>query len=77
MSKNGGRYDKYIVCPFYRGSDPYHISCEGVTKDTSIKVAFGDSNKTSMYKDAFCRSIDGYRRCRICEMLMGKYADEK
>ena len=76
MNRSGSD-DKAIVCPFYRGFDPYRISCEGVTEDSSIKVTFGNPEKAKAYKDCFCRDIDGYRRCRISEMLMGKYADEK
>lgn len=74
MNRSGSD-DIYIVCPFYRGTDPYHIFCEGVTEDTSLKVTFGDPKKTSMYKECFCRNIDGYKRCRISEMLERKYAD--
>lgn len=76
MSRDG-RYDKAIVCPFYRASDPYHVCCEGITKDSSIKVTFGNSDKTTMYKDCFCRNIDGYKRCKINEMLERKYVDDE
>lgn len=74
--KNRGRYDKAIVCPFYRNSDPYHISCEGVTKETSTKVSFGDTEKVNAYKDKHCRSLSGYGRCLICDMLERKYIDD-
>lgn len=73
---NKGKYDKAIVCPFYRCSDPYHISCEGVTEDSSIKVTFGLPDKTNMYKDCFCRNIDGYTHCKVAEMLTRKYNDD-
>ena len=74
---NKGKYDKAIVCPFYRCSDPYYICCEGVTNDSSIKVTFGIPEKVNLYKDCFCRNIDGYRRCKVSDMLTRKYADEK
>ena len=69
------RDDKAVVCPFYRFSDHYHICCEGVSEDTSIKVTFGDPKKTENYKNCFCRNIDGYKRCRVSDMLTRKYAD--
>ena len=75
MSRDN-RNDKAIVCPYYRCSDPYHICCEGVTEDTSIKVTFGDPKKTANYKHCFCRSIEAYKRCKVCDMLERKYADE-
>ena len=77
MKNRQGRYDKAIVCPFYRCSDPFHICCEGINEDTSIKVTFGNPDKVNTYKDCFCRNIDAYKRCMVCEMLERKYADEK
>lgn len=74
--KYKGRYDKSIVCPFYRYADSQHIGCEGVCKGNTLSINFENPNEEKAYKDRHCRSMEGYRLCKVCEMLEAKYADD-
>lgn len=66
---------KYVVCPFYRGSDSNRIRCEGLTEKNTINLVFEDSNKQKDYKKEYCCDIDNYQNCMICCMLERKYGD--
>ena len=79
MSKvgDGDMKDKSVVCPFYKWADHNRIGCEGITKSNTVSLVFGDSFQRTQYKKTYCRSMEKYSSCRICQMLMGKYADEK
>ena len=79
MSKvgDGDIKDKSVVCPFYRWADKVRIGCEGVTDSNTLSLIFGDPNKRNEYKIKYCRSMERYRECQICQLLYRKYADEK
>ena len=79
MSKVGDRdiKERGIVCPFYAWADKNRIGCEGISKDNTLSLVFGDPNKRNEYKIKYCRSMERYRECQICQLLYRKYADEK
>lgn len=79
MSKVGDAdtKDAYVVCPFYKWADKHRIGCEGVSDGNVTTLLFGDPNKRNEYKIKYCRSIERYKSCRVCQMLMEKYADEE
>ena len=76
MRRNVDTNEKSIVCPFFKWTDNNHIACEGVCLANTVSLNFGNPNDETAYKNRFCRSIDGYKECRICEMLMVKYEDD-
>ena len=69
--------DKSIACPFYRWQDKNRIACEGTTKHNTISLIFGDSNAKLDHRARHCRSINGYKGCRVAQMLYQKYADKE
>lgn len=65
------------VCPFYKEEleDRRVIVCEGVTKNSLLQLAFQTRQSADKYKKNHCY-CDGYKTCRICKMLYGKYEYE-
>lgn len=76
MKKNVSNKEVLIVCPFFKYNDPYHIGCEGVCGGTTLSVNFKSPQDKDEYKDRFCRNIENYHKCRVCEMLEAKYVDD-
>ena len=68
--------EKTIVCPFLKWVDENHIACEGVDLTDTVCLNFSDSKKSTAYKNRYCRSMNGYKECRICKMLEEKWADD-
>ena len=64
---------KYVVCPYYKKHDDYRIRCEGIDKDSSIHVVFGDPRKMEIFKVKHCHSFQGYHKCLVCQALDKKY----
>lgn len=62
---------KEAACPYYRCEDAQAIYCEGVEQGTALRLTFAKS--AGDYKQAYCRSIQGYPRCRIARMLADKW----
>ena len=77
MKRRVDTTDKSVVCPFFKWSDKNHIGCEGVSVGNTVSLVFGDPNRRNEYKIRHCRSLERYKSCRVCQMLMGKYCDEK
>ena len=79
MSKVGNAdiKDKSVVCPFYKWADTNRIGCEGLSSENTLSIVFGDPNKRNEYKVRFCRSLENYKGCRVCQMLYEKYVDEE
>lgn len=74
--KNRGRYDQLVVCPFYKYAESQRIGCEGVCPGSTVSLNFENPNDELAYKNNYCRNINRYRHCRVCEMLMEKYGDD-
>jgi hypothetical protein len=67
---------KYVVCPFYHSNDNNRVCCDGVSNESSIHIVFGDSSRRRRYMMCFCNDIEGYKRCKVCEMLREKWGDD-
>lgn len=76
MKRNVNHKEVLIVCPFFKWTDNNHIACEGVESASTVSLNFGDPNEENAYKDRYCRNIDGYKDCRLCGMLLKKWADD-
>lgn len=62
------------ICPFYRSEEKQKVYCEGVKRESSIHLAFGDAKDLKTYMDKHCRG--GYETCIIAQALLRKYEDE-
>lgn len=62
-----------VLCPFYKDAPQgkQMIMCEGVEKNTSIHVAFGDKKKMFEYMEQYC--CQDYFECRVSRMLYKKW----
>ena len=74
----GERDERYVSCPYYLVIKEEHrkqriIRCEGVCKGNTISLVFADENVRRKYKQTFCYSIHGCKKCLIHKMLNGKY----
>ena len=66
-----------VICPFFKAKGKSSCSqviyCEGVEKNTSIHLAFGDHEKRKAYMDCYCNKFQGHKECIIAKALYGKY----
>lgn len=76
MKHNVDTKEKTVVCPFFVWTDNNHIACEGVGTSSSVSLNFNGRKKVDAHKERYCRSIDGYKDCRVCKMIMEGYADD-
>ena len=67
---------QYLVCPYYRRTTPNRICCEGIGKRNTINIVFEDTYGNDKYKEAYCKSLENYKKCRVCRMLDQMYAEE-
>lgn len=71
--------DRFVQCPFYLGNNnerqrqQQHIRCEGVEKGTTISLVFASDKKRKEYKELYCSSLYGMKKCCIYNMLNSKY----
>ena len=65
--------DKNVVCPFYRYQETHKICCEGIKKNSTLHLAFGDPTERKRHCAQFCNSLDGYPLCPVAKMLNKKY----
>ncbi len=71
------RYEsKYVVCPFYHNEETLTIYCEGATENSTLLHAFRRTAEKKEYKEIYCCSMEGHKRCPIADALYRKY-DEK
>lgn len=68
--------DDYLVkCPFYRiekrVNNYYRISCEPPETAESLSLLFNKTNYR-LWKNRYCRSMDGYKDCPIAGMYLEK-----
>lgn len=66
---------KNVRCPFYRKEKQNKISCEGVTKESSLNLIFPSIEKRKHYEERFCCA--DYKRCYIAHMLIDKWEKTK
>ena len=64
---------KYAVCPYYKKHDDNRIRCEGIDKDSSIHVVFGNKVKLKEFSVSYCNSFAGHRKCLVRQALNKKY----
>lgn len=67
---------KYVVCPYYHTEQRCKILCEGVQADAYNHLVFQNDVAKKMYMKKYCRDIENFRNCRICEMLDLRYLME-
>ena len=65
---------KNVLCPFYHKETQNKISCEGVSKDSSLNVIFTSIEKRKNYEKRFCCA--DYKQCYIVRMLLEKWDDK-
>lgn len=77
-NKQSTSYDDVeALCPFFRKSDKYSITCEGVEDDSINKTVFRDETgrehqeSRNNYRAHYCNL--NYSKCRIYRMLNEKY----
>lgn len=76
MAKITSSYeDATAICPFYKGSDPKRISCEGFTEGSVLIQSFSSKEKKNMQKQIFCDAK--YQNCEVYRLLEEKYEAEK
>ena len=73
MSKNRSSVDKFVVCPFYRWSDPNRICCEGLDDTNTNNLVFGDPGNTRNFIHNYCSDMMRFKYCSVYRMLIGKY----
>lgn len=69
-SRNITAVSKAVVCPFYKyhtrtSSHERYISCEGISKDTSVNLLFGTREELTEYRKCVCESLTCYSSCPI------------
>lgn len=65
--------DERNVCPFYKRYRKMSVVCEGVTGQSNTEVSFYTEKAKWKYINEYCRSLDNYESCLICQMLKEKY----
>lgn len=64
-----GRYQSYddvrAVCPFYTGTTPIEVRCEGVGGGTCVIVRFANGRLRNEYRARYCDNMKGYESCPI------------
>lgn len=68
---------KRVLCPFYKDAPQgkQTIMCEGLEKNTSIHLAFGNKKRQFEYMEEHC--CKEFDSCRIADMLYKKYDEEE
>lgn len=68
---------KRVLCPFYKDTPQGKqiVMCEGLEKNTSIHLAFGNKKRQFEYMEEHC--CKEFDSCRIADMLYKKYDDEE
>ena len=71
----GGSWKQVDVkCPFYISDDgSEHITCEGIVKDSNIKLLHSTKSGFDSQMDVYC--CNRYESCPVFCMLMEKYVD--
>lgn len=67
-----GYEDWRVVCPFYRKDTKRSILCESPIACTTLEIDFRDADRKKTYKNDFCRSMTGYKRCPVAGIQKGK-----
>lgn len=66
-----------VFCPFFFRFDGKNtIVCEGVAPRTEVRIAFTRRDELDRWAEEKCQSETGYRKCRMAQMLNGKYPDK-
>jgi hypothetical protein len=60
-----------IKCPFFRYYDDHSVACEGVVKNSTVRLSFNSPDKRKRYMRDNC--IECHEGCRVYKMLYGKY----
>lgn len=73
MSKDH-RYDKEVLCPFWRGTrDTTTILCEGPFDGSYIGLTIPERRLFDLQRKNYCNG--DFRRCEIYNMTVEKYKD--
>lgn len=69
-----GEYESYLsACPFYKREENMRVCCcgwgEGVEE---IAVRFRTVREAKAHKEAYCRSLSGYKKCPVYAMIEGE-----
>ena len=68
---------KYAVCPYYHRHESNRICCEGTSENNTLNLVFYDQKKMIAYSKHYCNDIEGCKRCKVHQMLDGKYSDKE
>lgn len=58
------------ACPFFCGTEPNGIICEGTSQYNTIHLRFQYQAKKQIHYEHFCCSMQNYERCYISMMLL-------
>ena len=66
---------KSVRCPFYHWEEERWICCEGVARETWLRLTFSTRTAFANYKGRVC--CGDYETCPIAQMLTKKYEEEE
>lgn len=66
---------KFVKCPYYMKHDNNRIVCEGINKDATTHIVFGNPAIREVYMHKHCNEIGGCRKCPLHDLLDRKNGD--
>lgn len=63
------REAKWVVCPYYHGSDAVTIMCDGVCGARTMQLRYADPDSKRRHMGRHCCSISGMHQCLINRQL--------
>lgn len=72
--KNKNKNAKHVQCPYFRWLNDYSVCCEGLYRNSTLKITFNDINRRKAFVRAMCG--EQFCDCEIFKMIdQTKYSE--